>query len=148
MVRPTFTRPLVVIPVTILAAVALVATLIIIERDPQTVTSHFQTLQEARSADIVGMLPPLLPDSTRNIAITRNREYNTAEGSFTFDAADYTKFAARLTPASWTVAQEFPHAPQSKGFSYFNYDSAGGTWTLALNPQGTGFFNVWFHPLV
>jgi hypothetical protein len=108
------------------------------------VTTRFATVQEARSKGAFerGWLPPILPDSTRNITESNNLDVNIGDGSFQFSASDYVALTALLTPASPDVARRHWSSRTTKGFSVFTYTTDYNLWTLALHPRGDGLYRV------
>ena len=108
------------------------------------VTTHFETVQEARSKGAFerGWLPPMLPESARNITETNDLDVNMGTGSFQFSASDYASFVSLLIPASPEVAHRDWSAHTAKGFHVFTYAAQDTRWTLALHPRGEGLYAV------
>ena len=108
------------------------------------VTTRFATVQEARSKGAFerGWLPPILPDSTRNITESNNLDVNIGDGSFQFSSSDYAAFTSLLTPASPDVAKRHNSSHTTKGFAVFTYTTDDTLWTLALHPRGDGRYRV------
>jgi hypothetical protein len=108
------------------------------------VTTHFPTVQEARSEGAFerGWLPPILPDSTLNITESNDLDVNIGNGSFQFSGSDYAAFASLLTPAPLDVARRHWDSHAVKGFAVFTYTTHDTLWTLALHPRGEGLYSV------
>jgi hypothetical protein len=109
------------------------------------VTTRFATVEDARSKGAFERrwLPPVLPDSARNIIETNNLDVNIGDGSFEFSPSDYTVLASRLRPARPEVVKDYWGSHVSKGFAIFTYGEDGvAFWTLALHPRGQGFYTV------
>ena len=131
-------RAFMFVPLLILLGLTVVAVAILWERrGSDLVMTRFQTVQEARSKGAFkrGWLPPILPDSARDIVETNNLHTNTSEGSFTFNASDYESLVSRLSPARPEAIDHDWMAQASKGFSFFTHSTDAAIWTLALHPE-------------
>jgi hypothetical protein len=106
--------------------------------------TRFATVQEAHSKGAFerGWLPPILPDSTRNITESNDLDVNIGDGSFQFSASDYVSLTSLLTPASPDVANQDWSSRTTKGFGDFTYTTDDTLWTLALHPRGDGLYKV------
>ena len=125
-------------------ALAILAVLVLCSCKSDLVTTHFDTVQEARSKGAFerGWLPPILPDSVHNISETNDLDLNRGSGSFEFSPSDYTALAARLSPASPEIARRHWSAQTAKGFATFTHTDDDSLWALALHPDGRGYYRI------
>jgi hypothetical protein len=116
------------------------------------VTSHYKSLQDARSDNLFGRgwLPDVLPLSAHDIEVSNNLDLNTSAGEFSFAPSEFATLRAKLTPIgrlNHPFATSFDSEVKdhlASGNPALQYTDYGNTWIFLCNPlQGTCTYTMW-----
>ena len=127
-------------------------TLAIAACDGDVVTSHYKSLQDARSDNLFerGWLPDVLPPSSHDIDVSNNLDRNTSVGEFSFSPSEFATLRANLTPIGWLnhpFAASFDSEVKdhlASGNPALQYTDDPNTWIFLCKPlQGICTYTMW-----
>ncbi|OGU19426.1 MAG: hypothetical protein A2X85_11350 [Geobacteraceae bacterium GWF2_54_21] len=114
------------------------------------VTSHYSTLNVARTEQIFerGWLPDILPPSTFNIRTSNNLDLNISDGEFSFVTAEWPLLKAKLMhgalPAPFVNWEGTVEKYNKNGFTTLCYKDGDTNWVFFCKPeQGYCEYDAW-----
>jgi hypothetical protein len=102
------------------------------------VTTRFSTLADAKAQRAFerGWLPPMLPESAKNIEEKNNLDLNTGNGSFEYTLSERADYIERLTGAGALLRVE-------RETAILILNTNGSTWEIQLPPSaGIGSWSI------
>ena len=115
---------------------------------------HYASKAEAQAAGLFqkGWLPAFIPESASNIQIQNNLDLNTASGSFTFAAQDWSVLdkGANMqlaSPAPFAAWPKIQAEHSAKHFQQRQHSEGGASWFFFCQPA-LGFceYLMWSQP--
>lgn len=102
------------------------------------VTKHYSSRADAETDKLFerGWLPPIIPLSASNIAVTNNPDTNTSAGSFTFDPREAARFTAALTRVEERMTVPRNHDGNIEpGVTTHTHGNGGSQWTFYISAE-------------